>query len=117
MLENKHGTWLTSLISTTFFQVLIEQYLSIYGDSTPAIFNSDSATASATTSAAAAAAGSSSSGAEDEAGGNGGVRKASVASTRSNASSSKSEFCIERPGFIKLAFVSHPVGKGIRAAF
>ena len=98
-----------------FFQVLIEQYLSIYGDSTPAIFNSDPATASATTSAAAA--GSSSSGAEDEAGGNGGVRKASVASTRSNASSSKSEFCIERPGFIKLAFASHPVGKGIRAAF
>ena len=93
--------------------MLIEQYLSIYGDSTPAIFNSDSATASA-----AAAAGSSSSGAEDEAGGGGGgVRKASVASTRSNASSSKSEFCIERPGFIKLAFVSHPVGKGIRAAF
>ena len=82
MLENKHGTWLTCLISI-FFQVLIEQYLSIYGDSTPAIFNSDSATASA-----AAAAGSSSSGAEDEAGGNGGVRKASVASTRSNASSS-----------------------------
>ena len=98
-----------------FFQVLIEQYLSIYGDSTPAIFNSDPATASATTSAAAA--GSSSSGAEDEAGGGGGVRKASVASTRSNASSGKSEFFIERPGFIKLAFVSHPVGKGIRAAF
>ena len=92
--------------------MLIEQYLSIYGDSTPAIFNSDPATTSA-----AAAAGSSSSGAEDESGGNGGVRKASVASTRSNASSSaaagvgvgKSEFSIERPGFVEEAFASRPV--------
>ena len=62
----------------SFFQVLIEQYLSIYGESTPAIFNSDEV---ANTAAAAV----SSSGAEDD--GGSGVRKISVASTRSNASS------------------------------
>ena len=113
--------YLVNLLISIFFQVLIEQYLSIYGDSTPAIFNSDSATASATTSAAAA--GSSSSGAEDENGGGGGVRKASVASTRSNASSSaagvgvgKSEFrAIKRPGFVGRKGLH--VTSGWRAAF
>ena len=68
--------WFPILLS----QVLIEQYLSIYGESVPAIFNSTDSTATASNNAAA----SSSSGAEDD---GGGVRKVSVASTRSNASS------------------------------
>ena len=63
----------------SFFQVLIEQYLSIYGESAPPIFNSDDVGSAAATAV-------SSSGAEDD-GGGGGVRKISVASTRSNASS------------------------------